>query len=44
MPQASAERAGGADAVIERLPSAGEFRDAMRNFVGNVSVLTAGSG
>ena len=44
MLQASAERAGGADAVIERLPSAGEFRDAMRNFVGNVSVLTAGSG
>jgi flavin reductase (DIM6/NTAB) family NADH-FMN oxidoreductase RutF len=44
MPQASAERAGGVDAVIERLPSAGEFRDAMRNFVGNVSVLTAGTG
>ncbi|MEM5471031.1 flavin reductase family protein [Hoeflea sp. AS60] len=42
MPQASAEREGGADAVIERLPSAAEFRDAMRNFVGNVSVLTAG--
>jgi hypothetical protein len=44
MPQASAERAGGVDAVIERLPSAGEFRDAMQNFVGNVSVLTAGTG
>jgi flavin reductase (DIM6/NTAB) family NADH-FMN oxidoreductase RutF len=26
------------------LPAAGEFRDAMRNFVGNVSVLTVGKG
>lgn len=43
MPQASAEREGGADAVIERLPFEGDFREAMRNFVGNVSVLTAGS-
>ena len=44
MPQASAERERGADAVIERLPSPGDFRDAMRSFVGNVSVLTAGEG
>jgi flavin reductase (DIM6/NTAB) family NADH-FMN oxidoreductase RutF len=44
MPPVSAERAGGADAVMERLPSPGEFRNAMRNFVGNVSVLTVGEG
>ncbi|WP_299868609.1 flavin reductase family protein [uncultured Hoeflea sp.] len=44
MPPVSAEAAGAADAVIERLPSPGEFRTAMRNFVGNVSVLTVGEG
>ena len=35
---------GAADAVIEHLPSPGDFRDAMRNFVGNASVLTVGQG
>jgi flavin reductase (DIM6/NTAB) family NADH-FMN oxidoreductase RutF len=44
MPPVSAEAVRMTGAAATDLPPAREFRDAMRNFVGNVSVLTVGKG